>query len=241
MYQRTKESQRLLDAVQAALEAAPATTPLPPLREATKPATSAAESGTQSATRQVSELPSPVVPYRRAELDIVVDDPDGLYEDKHNKTVARLAEKVLSVEAPIHIDELVRRVAAAFGSTRVTARSRKRIIEILGTLPSYSLSNDFVRSIRGPTPANTVRLAGERSVELIAPEELAAAARWLISQAFSMPLSGLTRETARMFGILRVGAKVEARMRVGVDMLVAGNECAIDGEHVTWLGRSSAS
>ncbi|HET8934442.1 MAG TPA: DUF3320 domain-containing protein [Polyangiales bacterium] len=242
VYQRAKESQRLLDAVQAALQAAPASTPLPPTPEATKAVVqAAAASDIESATRQVSEVPSPVVPYRRAELDVVVEDPDGLYEDKHRKTVAGLVEKVLAVEAPIHIDELVRRVAAAFGSTRATARARKRIVEILGMLPSYSFNSDFVRSNRSSGQGNTVRLAGERSVELIAPEELASAARWLISQAFSMPLSDLTRETARMFGISRMGAKVEARMRVGIDMLVASNECTSDGQHVTWLGRAQSS
>lgn len=108
-------------------------------------------------------------------------------------------------------------------------------------LPSYSFNSDFVRSNRSSGQGNTVRLAGERSVELIAPEELASAARWLISQAFSMPLSDLTRETARMFGISRMGAKVEARMRVGIDMLVASNECTSDGQHVTWLGRAQSS
>lgn len=237
IYQRAKESQRLLDAVQAALQAAPATTPLPPPREVTKPAAPPAA----ETTRQVSDVPSPVIPYQRAELDLVVDDPDGLYEDKHSKTVTRLVEKVLAVEAPVHIDELVRRVAAAFGSTRVTARARKRIVEAVAFLPGYSLSNDFVRSTRSAGSTRVVRLAGERSVELIAPEELAAAARWLISQAFSMPLSDLTRETARMFGILRMGAKVEARMRVGIDMLLASDECASDGQHVTWLGQSPST
>jgi hypothetical protein len=81
-----------------------------------------------------------------------------------------------------------------------------------------------------------VREGKDRDVETVPPEEVASAARWVLMQALSIPMNELLRETARAFGIQRRGAKVEERMRLGVEMLLNSQLCSLDGERVVWRG-----
>jgi hypothetical protein len=85
--------------------------------------------------------------------------------------------------------------------------------------------------IRGPAVEGVSREAGE-----LPAEEIAAAAAWLLSTNLSMPTADLLRETARVFGIQRMGAKVSEAMAAGVDLLVTRGRAAKDGDRVQWKG-----
>jgi len=256
IYDRSQETDRLREAVDQAVREGPRPVNVP---MAAEPSLAAAESTgstgpaapeaasiestpslprTEPTPRQASpdageglDTPgSPVVPYRRAEVRMVSSDPDDLYDPANARHVHDLMVQVLEIEAPVHVDELACRVATAFSAQRVTGRVGRRVSEVLEHVLGYEVLDDFVwaqGSDRGAYA--TVRVGGERDLEMLPAEEIAAAAAWTLSQAFSMPSSDLVRDTARMFGIQRLGVKVEARMREGVELLVSRGTAAEDG------------
>ncbi len=228
-YRRTAEGDRLVRAVEQACQQAvtrsdaPVRAPEPP----SAPPAPAATSGPKS----------PVVAYQRADLERVSRDAEAMYEPAQLATLKRLVTEVLRVEAPIHLDELTRRVGEAYSLKRIGARPRRRIQEVLNLLPEYACRDEFVWPAKFASTIDLpVRERTDRDLELVPVEEIAAAARWVLVQALSIPMADLVRETGRVFGIQRSGAKVEERVRVGVGVLVEKGLCSIDGERVSWGG-----
>ena len=253
-YDRAREIDRLLEAVDRAVREGPRPAEKPAMpaapapgvngsTAATQPATpplpstaaAPADSGAHATESSRHEEDSPVVPYRRAELPVVSIDPEALHHASNAARVRELIVHVLGVEAPIHVDELSRRVGEAFGAQRVTGRVRRRVSEILEQVVGYEVIGDFVWS-RGADRAAyaVVRTGADRDPEVLPPEEIAAAAAWTLSRSFSMPSGDLLKQTARMFGIQRLGAKVEARMRVGIEVLIARGSAHEDGPRMIW-------
>jgi hypothetical protein len=71
-----------------------------------------------------------------------------------------------------------------------------------------------------------------RDIEHIAPEEVACAARRVLAANLAMPHVDLVRETARLFGLLRVGRKVADGVGLGVQLLVERGDVEIQGDRV---------
>jgi hypothetical protein len=242
-YNRAHEVQRLEAAVEEAFQREPAAAS--PARPAPRTPESAPEpSGTEHVRAPVSDAPStpsPVVPYQLAILGQVASDSDQLHVPEQLQTVRFLALRVLNTEAPIHIDELSRRVAGAFGGARVTDRLRRRMLEAVRGLDTFHVVDEFVwardavrenwRVVRAPRSGEE-----EREIDVIPLEEIAAAARWVLQQNLSMGTTDLYRETARTFGIQRLGQKVEDRVRAGVRHLALRGDCEEQDERVEWTG-----
>jgi len=72
-----------------------------------------------------------------------------------------------------------------------------------------------------------------RSAEEICPEEVAVAASQILAIHVSIEQDDLLRETARQFGILRVGASVRAHLEEGIELLVSSGRATRKGTTVT--------
>lgn len=249
IYNRAKEIDRLLEAIEAAVREAPrpaepsasqvVAPPSPPPSATPDDASTGATTDGFVPDEWIEDDDSPVVPYQRAELAVVCDDPEAMHDPNRTTALRALVVEVVRVEAPIHVDELARRVGAAFGAQRVTGRARRRILEALRQTPGCSVVDDFVWAEGAPRGFDIeVRVGRERDPETVPAEEIAAAAKWVLSRSLSMPLEDLVRSTARVFGIQRVGARVESRMRIGIELLMRGQLCTRDGERVVWKGDS---
>jgi hypothetical protein len=98
-----------------------------------------------------------------------------------------------------------------------------------------------IRAI-GQDPSNwtALRSAGlggaPRDLELVAAEEIAVAVAWVLARSLSLDEPTLAWETARVFGITRLGRKVEERMRAGIELLCAKGIAARTGERVVRRG-----
>jgi hypothetical protein len=227
-FDRPRERERLEAAIAEALAAPPPPVEAPPPPVTPEPVR----------VQQVVVPPSPVEPYRPCELPRVSEDPETIHDPRRSAEVRAAVARVVAQEAPLHVDLLARRVGTAFGATKVTERLRKRILAVAAAVtvrgevvwPAGVDPAGWTR-IRGPAVEGVSRDAGELPVE-----EIAAAAAWLLSTNLSMPTADLLRETARVFGIQRMGAKVSEAMAAGVDLLVARGRAAKDGERVSWKG-----
>jgi very-short-patch-repair endonuclease len=244
---RAREIERLLDAVATAVregpraEGAMAAAPAPAVDGAEDDASRGEDAPAPSTVTTVAAERGGgrigVVPYRLAEIAVVSESADALYDVRLSAKLAACVGEVLAIEAPMHVDELVRRVGPAFGVQRVTARARKRVLEVLATVSGYVVDGDFVwaAAMRGSLDV-AVRNGGGRDAEMVPLEEIAAAARDVLAGALSLPMADLVRETARVFGIARIGPKVDARMRAAIALLDARGVCRIDGERVEYRG-----
>jgi hypothetical protein len=183
----------------------------------------------------------PVTVYSAASIPAGRRTPDELYEPKLTDEVGRIIDTVLTVEAPIHVDLLARRVGAYFGIARVTARVGERVRELVATRGHYGDADDtdvVWRRDQDVRALPTVRTADEaaetrRDVDEIPLAEVAAAAAVVLSRAIGAPLDDLARDTARLLGFARVTDRVARRMRTGIDLLVARGGCLVDGDRAS--------
>ncbi len=188
--------------------------------------------------------PSPVVPYRLAVLAPVSADPETMYVAAATPAMLERALAVIAAEAPLRVDELCRRVSSCWGVGRVTSRVRSRVGEVLAVLGREGklvIRGDFAWA-PGSDPAVWATLRGAdadgglRDAEAIPPEEIAAAAAWVLARTLSLDEPALAREVARLFGLTRLGRKVDEAMRVGIELLVSRGKAAREGERVAWRG-----
>lgn len=234
-FDRDRQMARLEEAVRAAL-AAPREEP--PVVELPEPEETAP---IEMAVARAAESP-PLVPYPTASLAEVSVDPESLYAVTATAALRERIRELVRVEAPVHVDEVCRRVAACWGVGRLTGRVRTRVtgeVSVLATAGAFIVRGDFVwpreldpaswAVIRGPGTDGAVRDA-----DLLPPEEVATGAAWVLSRSLSLDEATLARETAKLFGITRLGRHVDQRMRAGIDVLVVRGTAAREGERLSW-------
>ncbi len=185
-----------------------------------------------------SETSAP--PYVEAQLTAVSVDPESMYGKTALSGLVAAVREVVRVEAPVHVDELTRRVAGAYGVSRLSDRVRRRVREAVDAVAQSGglvLRESFVWPA-GVDPAawSTVRGAGPREASLIPPEELAAAVEQVLHAALSCPEDALLREAARRFGIIRLGVKVTTAMQSGLAISVARGRARRVGDRVERVG-----
>ena len=234
-----------VDALGAVLLAARAEAPAEPATPpvvATSPPRDTVEGAAAAPTAALS-APSPLVSYRVATLESVKHgDTEAMYHSPATRLIRARVEQTMVVEAPIHVDELCRRVAACWGLSRVTDRVRRRVLD--AAEGAFRLDGEFAwapgvdpagwTDIRGPREDGTTR-----DIELVCPEEIDAALSWTLSHSLSLDEPALVRETARLFGLTRPGRKVDERLRGRVSALVERGLAAREGDRVAWRGAAT--
>ena len=144
---------------------------------------------------------------------------------------------------PIQRDHAYRQVIACWGLSSLGRRIRRVLDDTLGAIADshrptvvgdtlWPVGVDEARWVAfrvvDPQDPDTKRRADE-----IPPAEIANAAAWVLERAKTISREDLARETARAFGIDRLGTKVRATMEVGIDRLAARGRCELDGDRIT--------
>ena len=144
-----------------------------------------------------------------------------------------MAGAALDSEAPIVFDRLARTLAGAWGVGRVTDRFRDRVRAALpvaaldddGVLWTDVAQRDSFRGFRVPSSEQE-----ERSAEELPSVEVVAAMAWVLRQHHALARDDLARETARCFGIQRLGSVVRQVTDLALADLVANGSCRLDGQ-----------
>jgi hypothetical protein len=151
---------------------------------------------------------------------------------------------VVEAEAPIHEDLLFRRVADAWGVERVGTRIRSRLVSQLAVLlrqekvvrrGKFAWRVDPSEGqwvLRGPAEDGTSRELGH-----VAPEELDRAMVHVLERDLSLEEEALLRETAGVFNVRRLGAKLLPLLEAALARLVERGEVERVGERVRLKGR----
>jgi hypothetical protein len=160
------------------------------------------------------ELTAPA--YQRADLKVSStvephEAPQGQIGD--------LIVKIIEIEGPIHVDELARRISAAFGKSRtgtriVDATSRalaavqKRADRPLQQVGSFVMTPDQVTST--PVRDRGAETGSLLKAEYLPPMEIAAAAERIRAESGMITPEEMTKAVARLLGFQRVGPELSA-------------------------------
>ena len=184
-------------------------------------ATGAASRGPTSAPPgQRMTAPEEFIPYEDetpmgTREDLGIERPDG-------GRIREAIERVLAVEAPVHLDRLVRLVGRHFNLRRVHGE-RRRVIE--GFIPEGLLvegqRGSFVwSSERSPESWRGHRRTPEgcdRKPAEVAPEELRNAAVHVLTQEGPLERQALVHAVARGLGVKRIAKLIRAQLEATLD------------------------
>ncbi len=134
--------------------------------------------------------------------------------------------KVVGTEGPVHVDLVYARIGAAWKVSRLTAKVKQLINTAIGIAlhdRRIDQRGEFLWPIGLATPIVRAPKEGDegRSIDHIAPEEIAEAAFLCVQEARSLTEADLIRETAKLLGYARVTKKIDAAMTGAIDGLKA--------------------
>lgn len=166
--------------------------------------------------------------YREASLLDLPAGPD-LVEESPGR-LARLVDRVLEVEGPVHRDLIVERVRGRYGLRRAGKRIQARLdLDLrngsagrIGQPAAGAASRrkvfwtvpDRAAVPRRPAPGNA-----PRKIEHFADGELEAGVLLVAEKCFGAGLDDLVTQTAREFGFRRTGAEIEKKLSAVVRRL----------------------
>lgn len=171
-------------------------------------------------------------PYRRARLG----RREGTITEVSRALLASDVITVVEFEGPIHIDLVYQRFTEAWGIGRLGNRIRESIDSAVGTARfarKIEQRGDFLWPIALKTPP--VRLSepsDARKIEHIPPEELVEAVYVCVAEARSLSTLDLVRQAARLFGISRIGASVEAGIHQAIATAHSAKRIVVSGDTV---------
>jgi very-short-patch-repair endonuclease len=139
----------------------------------------------------------------------------------------QLIAAVVQDEGPLSLPLLCQRVAPFWGIHRVTGRVEQRVSSLAGNITRAlhgdvaflwpaQLQPEAYQGLRVPTGDEATR----RNAADLPPEEVANAALYVLKGQVSLPVEGLVREVARVFGYQRIGQNVDHCLRAGIALAI---------------------
>jgi hypothetical protein len=187
-------------------------------------------------------------PYRACELAPAGEGASAILDEAAGEVLRDRLAKLVAAEGPIHVEVALRRVAECFALPKLSARARQRIeaaITELAAKGGAALHDDFLwQPASDPAAYQGFRRpeGGEsRELEHIAPEEIANAGRVILAQSLSIAEDEWVRETARLFGVQRVGKHAVAQVRRGLEQILAARECHREGDRIVLSGAAASA
>ena len=165
--------------------------------------------------------------YKLAELAIT--DRRDLHEVPPYK-LADWIKRVVDVECPVHSDEVARRVVKAAGISRIGDRIRRALktaavqairsktIKIKGEFYYSRIQRTITARDRTELPT------ASRKLDLVAPEEIEAAIKIVVSNSLGIERGELSREVCRLLGLGSVRGDRQRAVEMIADRMVKRGE-----------------
>jgi hypothetical protein len=152
---------------------------------------------------------------------------ESIYEFHHREKIKSQIVEVVNREAPISKGLLYRRILQAWNVSRAVARLDAHLDSIIQDAGLASVQHHQPFYVSTDSHTSNLKMAHyrtndieKRSIEDIAPEELAIAIIEAVYQNLSIEEEELLRYTARLFGFAKVGRQIDASIRYAVDLAV---------------------
>ncbi len=164
-------------------------------------------------------------PYRKADIRV-----KSMIEPHEApiSTLALLVRQIVEAEGPIHLEEVARRISAAFGKTkagsRIQSAADQAVAYTVRTIPDIMLVGRFVLTRQqsdDPKPRDRSNIdGGPLKAEYLPPMELEAAAKLILRESGGIERDDHVRAIAKLLGYQRVGPDLSAVIGAAVDGLV---------------------
>ncbi len=141
--------------------------------------------------------------------------------------VARAAMKVVEVEGPIHYDEVVKRIRTYWGLSRAGRRVQAVMKEAinLGLMDGQIIQKgDFLYYKDAPVVVRRRTGNPPAKMDLISPEEIAAAVKIILKSQYATQTDELVREVSRLFGAKVTRGPAISRIKGVIDDLIQKGE-----------------
>ena len=156
-------------------------------------------------------------PYEMADITVPAQ-PANLAID----VLAQVAAQIIDIEGPIQAQELIRRISSLSNSQRVTKSLADAVTAALELVPPGYEADDegfWSTAAQRATPPMRDRsdlLSSLRQAELLSSLEIQATIQLLRTECGVLNAEETVRETARLLGFARPGAKLTSRIKEGL-------------------------
>ena len=188
------------------------------------------ESGNKKLPGKV-KLKDEIVEYKQAE-DIGLTSQEDLFK-KSSEEVAKSIDKIVEVEGPVHISEVIKRVKDSCNIKRAGANLKKAVngaisasedagnIIKIGDFLYDSASNDV-----------SIRKRHKPNIDLISDEEIAKNIERILVHKQSLSAKSLPKEVSRNFGFKSTSKKTANKINSVLDLMIADNRVKLDNDIV---------
>ena len=146
--------------------------------------------------------------------------------------------EVVSVESPIHKEQVIRRIATAAGANigKKIRRNLNRVFDDAVRRNAILRKGDFLwaKDMEHPRVRDRSELpAQQKNVEHISPEEIDEAIRLVVESSYGIDRGEAVKETANLLGFGRVTKNVSNKLGAAVDRMEKDKRLKVDNEHLT--------
>ncbi len=172
--------------------------------------------------------------------DILID---LVGQELHSIPIATLASwvhDIVRVESPIHSSEVVRRLSELAGLKRAGTRIQAIVEEAIRYLTNKEKivpRGDFlwIPDMQVPIVRDRSELAFKK-IELIAPQEIAAAIRKVVEASYGMNREDLPQAICQLFGLSRATDDVKGQVENIVSRMIASEQLTEKGNQISPIG-----
>lgn len=177
--------------------------------------------------------------YRRYKPSIHIVS-GALHASTNAGRVRDLVRFIVDTEAPLLFGSLCSEVTSVWGIKRIGSRIRavvKDAVKQNNFVIRRSGKREFVwTKALAEEPYKIFRIPSEKDPKLrkaaeICPEEVANAACQVLNMHISMSKDDLTRETATLFGIRRLGDRMRLFFDEGIELMQKNGWCQVEGDN----------
>jgi hypothetical protein len=160
----------------------------------------------------------------------------------HLYSVGKLADwvyQVVTVESPVHFDEMAHRVAEAAGVAKVGSRIKDSLLRAAAYLQranSIQRRGEFLwlKDMQEPVVRDRSTLGnGSRKLKFISPEEIHLAMKHVVRNAIAIAPDELIALVVRLFGFNRVTEEMRAELFTLIDDALSRNIVHLDAGLLT--------
>ena len=165
--------------------------------------------------------------YKQAE-DIGLSSQEELF----NKSSGELAEsinKIVEIEGPIHISEVIKRVKDSCNIKRAGANLKKTVNKAVGTAENDGEIIKIGNFLYNATNNNiTIRKRVKPNIDLISDEEIAKNIELVLLHKQSISTKSLPKEVSRNFGFKSTSKKTANKINSVLDLMIVDNKVKLD-------------
>ena len=175
------------------------------------------------------KLKDEIVEYKQAE-DIGLTSQEDLFK-KSSEEVAKSIDKIVRIEGPVHVSEVIKRVKDSCNIKRAGANLKKAVngaisasedagnIIKIGDFLYDSASNDVC-----------IRKRHKPNIDLISDEEIAKNIERILVHKQSISAKTLPKEVSRNFGFKSTSKKTADKINSVLDLMIADNKVKLDND-----------